>query len=224
MSDIVPVEQGMNLSKIGQWALDAQQAHQVATALAKTSFVPKVFQGKPGEVTAAILAGAELGIEPMAALRSINVIQGTPAMSANALRALVQANGHEVWIKESSATRVVACAKRKGSEIEHRSVWTIDRAKQLGLTSKDNWQKQPEAMLIARATSEVCRLVAADAILGMAYSIEELQDQGEEAKPRRTARKATVPVAVEAPDLEPPAIEAAEPVVDVVPEPEVTNE
>jgi hypothetical protein len=219
MSEIVPVDQGMNLSKIGQWALDAQQAQQVATALAKTSFVPKAFQGKPGEVTAAILAGAELGIEPMAALRSINIIQGTPAMSANALRALVQAQGHEVWIKEASPTRVVACAKRVGSDIEHRSVWTIDRAKQMGLTGKDNWQKQPEAMLVARATSEVCRLVAADAILGMAYSIEELQDQAAEAKPRRTAKR--VPVQVDAPDLEPAAIEAAPEVVDEVPEPEV---
>jgi hypothetical protein len=31
----------------------------------------------------------------------------------------------------------------------------------------------PQAMLAARATSEVCRLVAADAILGMPYSSEE---------------------------------------------------
>jgi hypothetical protein len=60
-------------------------------------------------------------------------------------------------------------------------------------------------MLTARATSEVCRLVAADAILGLAYSVEELSDQTAEkvATPRR-AKRAPIP--------EPPAIEAAEPV------------
>lgn len=215
MSEIEVRTEG--LTALGQWAHDASQAHQVATALAKTSFVPKAFQGKPAEITAAILAGHELGIEPMAALRSINVIQGTPALAAVALRALVQAQGHEVWIKDSSPTRVVACAKRKGSDVEHRSVWTIERAKQLGLTGKDNWSKQPEAMLIARATSELCRLVAADAILGMPYSVEELSDEAPAVKPRTVKRA----VEIEAPELdEPAAIEAP---VENVPEPEVSE-
>lgn len=203
--------QSVELSRLGRWAMDAQQAHTVATALSKTAFVPKTFQGKPAEITAAILAGQELGIEPMAALRSINVIQGTPALSANALRALVQGKGHEVWIKESSATRVVACAKRKGSDVEHRSNWTIERAQQMGLTGKDNWTRQPEAMLVARATSEVCRLVASDAILGMAYSIEELADEAPEKAPRKAKRAPLV-------EPEPPAIEP--PTADEVPLPE----
>ena len=41
-----------------------------------------------------------------------------------------------------------------------------------------NWKKQPGAMLVARATSEACRLVAADAILGIGYSSEEIADGG----------------------------------------------
>lgn len=188
------------LSSIGQWALDAQQAHQVALSLAKTEFVPKAFRNKPAEITAAILAGAELGIEPMASLRSIVVIQGTPALTANALRALVQGHGHEVWVESSSPTKAVACAKRKGSDVVHRSTWSIDRAKALGLTGKDNWTRQPEAMLIARASSEVCRLVAADAILGMPYSVEELSDEAPPAKPSRAKR---APLTVEPPALEP---------------------
>ncbi len=34
------------------------------------------------------------------------------------------------------------------------SVWTIERAQQMGLLGKDQWKKQPDAMLVARATSE----------------------------------------------------------------------
>lgn len=202
----VAIPESSGLSTLGQWAMDAQQAHQVAQALAKTTFVPKHYQGKPAEITACVLAGQELGIEPMAALRSIAIIQGTPALTAVALRALVQGQGHEVWISESTATKAVAHGRRKGSDVEHKSTWTIDRAKALGLTGRDNWTKQPEAMLVARATSEVCRLVAADAVLGLAYSVEELSDS---APARRTSTRAKrAPLEVPAPELEAaPAVE-----------------
>jgi hypothetical protein len=47
----------------------------------------------------------------------------------------------------------------------------------MGLLDKDQWKKQPQAMLIARATAEVCRWVASDAVMGMPYAAEELQDE-----------------------------------------------
>ncbi len=156
------------------WARDARQAHLIAQSLAKTAFVSSTLRGKPDEITGAILTGQEIGLAPMAALRSIDVIGGVPAMRAHALRGMVQSRGHDVWVAESTATRAVVCGKRKGSDREQRSVWTTDRAKRLGLTGKDNWQKMPEAMLVARATAEVCRLVASDVLLGMPYAVEEL--------------------------------------------------
>jgi len=195
-------EPGSGVSRLGRWAQDARDAHLVATSLAKTAFVPKEMRGKPELVTAAILTGQEIGLEPMAALRSIDVIQGTPAMRAHALRGLVQSAGHEVWVEESTDTRAIVCGRRKGSEHVQRSVWTIDRAKQLGLTSRDQWRKQPQAMLIARATAEACRLVASDVLLGMPYAVEELDEVEESPKPRRTVKRKPVDP-VPAPELEP---------------------
>jgi len=168
------------------WAEEAKAAHALATSLAKTSFAGN-YKGKPEDATAAIMKGAEIGLTPLAALGSIHLIQGTPALSANALRAVVQAQGHEVWIVSSSDKKCIAKAKRNGSEVEHTSTWTIERATALGLAGKDQWRKQPEAMLIARATSEVCRLVASDAILGIAYAVEELDDAPE--APKRTVQR-----------------------------------
>jgi len=168
------------------WAEEAKAAHALATSLAKTSFAGN-YKGKPEDATAAIMKGAEIGLTPLAALGSIHLIQGTPALSANALRAVVQAQGHEVWIVSSSDKKCVAKARRNGSEVEHTSTWTIERATALGLAGKDQWRKQPEAMLIARATSEVCRLVASDAILGIAYAVEELDDAPE--APKRTVQR-----------------------------------
>ncbi|ADG96526.1 conserved hypothetical protein [Segniliparus rotundus DSM 44985] len=164
------------LSKVGQWALDAREAHQVAQSLAKTSFVPKCYQGKPSEATAAILMGSEIGLSPMTALRSIVVIHGTPAMTAVALRGLVQSQGHRVWIEKASDQSVTAKGVRQGDDIVHESVWDIKRAESLGLMDRDQWRKQPKAMLTARATSEVCRLVSADVLLGLPYSVEELDE------------------------------------------------
>jgi hypothetical protein len=169
------------------WAEEAKAAHMLATSLAKTSFAGS-YKGKPEDATAAIMKGAEIGLTPLAALSSIHLIQGTPALSANALRAVVQAQGHEVWIVSSSDKKAIAKARRHGSDIEHTSTWTIERATAMGLTGKDNWRKQAEAMLIARATSEVCRLVASDAILGIAYAVEELEDTAPEA-PKRTVQR-----------------------------------
>lgn len=168
--------QSKAVERLGAWAQSAVAAHGVAESLVQTSFVPAAFRGKPHEATAAILSGAEVGLSPMSSLRSFDVIQGTAAARAITLRAIVQSQGHEVWVKESTATRAIVCGKRRGSNVTETSTWTMDRAKNLGLVSKDNWKKQPQAMLVARATSEVCRLVAADAILGIGYTVEELSD------------------------------------------------
>lgn len=181
------------------WAQSASAAHSIAESLVRTSFVPAAFSGKAHEATAAILSGAEVGLSPMASLRAFDIIQGQAAPRALTLRAILQAQGHEVWVEESTATRCIARGRRAGSDKVHESIWTIDRAEKLGLTGKENWRKMPQNMLLARATSECARLTAADAILGVAYSVEELED-GIESGPssieastakRRTARRSS---------------------------------
>lgn len=171
-----PAELAASVAPLVEWAHAARAAHQVASSLVKTSFVPEAFRNKPDEATAAILAGSEVGLSPMAALRSFDIIQGTAAPRALTLRAVVQSHGHQMWVEESSETRAIVGGQRRGSANAERSVWTIDRARKLGLTGKKNWQAQPQAMLLARATSECARLIAADAILGLPYSAEEIED------------------------------------------------
>jgi hypothetical protein len=171
------------------WANDANMVYDVARRIATTSFAPLAFRGKPEEITAAILAGAELGFDPMAALRSINVINGTPALSAMAQRAVLQSRGHTLLVVESTQTRALVRGRRADGGDWQESLWTIDRAKQMGLAGKENWRNQPTAMLVARATAECARLVAADALLGMPYAVEELADGG-----------------ASAPDTPPPAV------------------
>ena len=57
---------------------EASAVHRIAQALSTTSFVPKPYQGRPDEITAAILMARELNINPMATLQMFNLIQGRP--------------------------------------------------------------------------------------------------------------------------------------------------
>jgi hypothetical protein len=200
------------------WAQGADAAYRIAGRLAETSFVPGPLQRKPAEIAAAILTGKEIGLEPMAALRSINVIQGTPTINAQAMRGLVQSAGHEVWVVESTASRCVMRGRRGGSSNVQEVSWTLDRARGLNLLSKDNWKKQPQAMLVARATAEICRWVASDVLIGVPYATEELDDDptpvatSPEVKPaRRTAQRALKAVVEPMPETEPSLDEADKP-------------
>jgi hypothetical protein len=170
--------QDVAVHRLADWAHSADAAYQVAERLSSSAFVPAQFKGKPVELTAAILSGLEVGLSPMAAMRSFDIISGQAAPRAITLRAVVQSHGHEMVLVESNNTRCKMKGKRRGSDEWQTVTWTMDRAKDLGLVGKDNWKKQPAAMLVARATSELARLIASDAILGIGYSSEEVADGG----------------------------------------------
>jgi hypothetical protein len=208
-----PQERGYEgLVTLRETAQALSDAHRMASALVKTAFVPAQFRGKPEEAAAAMLAGAEVGLSPLASLRAFDIINGTAAPRAIALRAVAQAHGHEVWVEESTEHRAVVCGRRRGSQQVEQVTWTMDRARRAGLAGKSTWQQHPEAMLVARATAEVVRRIASDAVLGVGYAVEELDDPAL-AAPRRTRTPATVAVqrAVAAvpdppePDLDDPA-------------------
>lgn len=216
------------VQRLTEWAESARAAYEVAEKLVRTSFVPAQFRDLPHEATAAILAGDEVGLSPMASLRAFDIIQGSAAPRAITHRAVVQSQGHSIWVVECTATRAIVRGQRAGESEIQESEWTIDRARQFGLTNKENYRKQPKAMLLARATSECSRLVAADALMGMPYSVEELTDgalpdldapgQGQAEPPatpaqpgRRTAQRRTAQprngAASTTPPAEPPASE-----------------
>ena len=152
------------------------EAIELATHVARTEFVPSSLRGKPEAVVAAILQGHELGLEPMASLNKIHVVDGRPTLAAELMRALVQRAGHEIWLEEASSTRVTMGGRRRGEEHPTRITWTLDDAKRARLDNKNNWRAYPRAMLIARATGELCRLLFADVLAGISYTVEEVRD------------------------------------------------
>lgn len=157
------------------WAHQLAGVAKLADYIAATDFVPTAYRGQPAAVAAAILAGRELGIGPMTALQHLHVIEGRPAMSAQLMRALVLAAGHQLRIVEATTTRCTIAGTRKGGT-EAAVTWTMDDAKRAGLAGRPSWSRYPRQLLLARATGELCRGIFPDVIGGMAYTVEEIAD------------------------------------------------
>lgn len=195
-------------SDLVAWGQAARSAFELATGLCKTQFVPDTFRNKPEEAMAAIIAGAEVGLSPMQALQSTFVIGGRPAYYARTMVALTQSHGHEVWTKELTPTKAVVCGRRRDSENVETVTVTLEQARKAGWTRNKKYDTEPESMLYARAASAVCRRIAADALLGIPYSAEELADEAEAGKGPTTRKVSRAKAVVETPEpaaIEPPA-------------------
>lgn len=156
------------------WADELQAAYALGEALCQTDFVPKDFKGKPHAAAAAIMAGKALGLDPMNSLSSIFVIHNKPALYARTMAAMVMQHGHELLRTVATPSEVTVMAKRKGQDEWQQFTWTIERAKTAGYTSNPLYQKDPIAMLTAKAQAEACRTIAPDVLNGVAvYSVEE---------------------------------------------------
>ena len=122
-----------------------------------------------------IATGAELGLSPMASLRSIHVIEGKPVLSAALIAGIVQRRPdlcEGFALVESSDTIATYETTRRG-QTPVRMSFTIEQAQRARLTDKDNWKKYPHAMLRARASAELARAVYPDVVGGL-YDPDEI--------------------------------------------------
>lgn len=120
-----------------------------------------------------VLAQAE-GMHYGAAVRDYRVIQGRPALKADAMLArFQQAGGRVEWLEYTDTV-----VKGKFSHPAGGTVtvdWTIERGRKAGLADKTNWKQYPRAMLRSRVISEAVRTVFPGVCAGV-YSVEEVQD------------------------------------------------
>ena len=145
---------------------DMEGLWKTAQHVAKSTFAPKDFRGKPDEVYAALLTGLELGLGPMASMRHISLIEGKPSLSAAMQLALLRRAGHRIEVVEQSPTRcAIVGTLPDGTKLEVE--YTIEEAAAARLTGKDNWTKYPADMLWARCVSRYARRADAGATLGI---------------------------------------------------------
>ena len=114
------------------------------------------------------------GIHPMRAAAEYHIIQGRPALKADAMLARFQRAGGSVrWNRLDDKEVSATFSHPQGGEATVN--WTLDMAKNAGLTGKDTWKQYPRQMLRSRVISEGVRTVFPGVATGI-YTPEEVAD------------------------------------------------
>lgn len=136
------------------------------------------------DIFAVVLYGWELGVTPMRMLRGLSLSKRKNKydevsiiwmLGADLLQSLAVAHPDCEYFTclETTDTAAVFETKRNGSPIQVKFTYTMEMARQAGLTSNATWTQHPAAMLRARCGSALARLVYPDAV-GGAHAEEEM--------------------------------------------------
>ncbi len=154
-----------------------EQALKVSEIICKSSFCPKDYKDKPGDVLVCMQFGKEVGLKPMQALQNIAVINGRPCIWGDAMLALCLNSPHYEYVEETfdESTMTAYCkAKRKGDS-EKIGKFSLEQAKKANLTGKGAWIGYQNRMLQMRARGFALRDAFADVLKGL-ISAEEAGD------------------------------------------------
>lgn len=130
-----------------------------------------------------IMAGAEMGISPFAAMSGIHIIQGKPTIGAGLMAARVKGFGKYDYkvLEHSDKVCSIEYFERlpaNGLKSLGVSTFTIDDAKKAGTKNIDRF---PKNMLFARAMSNGVKWYTPDIYENPVYVPEEMEQVTEEA-------------------------------------------
>lgn len=175
MSDIVKAE------SVGLATTSRSQQNYSLSELIKTSqflfrarnCVPSYIKNE-SELFGVLKAGQELGLEMMASLRGVQLVEGKVVLSYDTQLALLARAGYKFeWLKHDSSGAELRLVAPDGRE--YVSKFTAEDAKTAGLATRPTWQKYPEAMMQARSVSKAGRAFAPHIMLGV-YSEDEADE------------------------------------------------
>ena len=130
---------------------------QMGQALVGTGFLPDHIKNGP-QAAAIILAGRELGMEPMRALRSLSLVKGKITEAADSQLARFKSDGgRAVWSELSETGAVLSLTHPNGDK--HTETFTLDDARKAGLLSSGMYSKFPKAMLRSRAITAALKSI-----------------------------------------------------------------
>lgn len=153
-----------------------QEIREIANILYDSGFFSDIRNAS--QATAKILAGAELGLDPMESMRSVHAFDGKTSLHYSQILSLIRrSEKYDYEILESTeqkaSIKFFRHARGEWRE-EGTQEWTIEDAKQAGLAGKKNWSNYPRAMLLGRAATEGQRKYCPDVGGGPLYVPEEL--------------------------------------------------
>lgn len=174
--------------EVGQLPVKRQPAEQIDFAglmrlceeLVATHFLPRAVD-TAGKAAALILTGREMGLGPMASIRSLAIVEGKPVLAADLqLGIFKRAGGQAVWQRLDDQGAVLWLRHPNGDE--HTETFTVADAERAGLVDKDNWKKYPKAMYRSRAITAGLKSIGFEPLAGT-YDPEELEPLTSERRP-----------------------------------------
>jgi hypothetical protein len=107
-----------------------------------------------------VMAGAELGIAPFAAMSGVHIVNGKPTLSSNLIATLVKNSGRYDYRIKVCDDKVCVLTWYENGQETGESAFTFAEAQSAGLTSKSVWKQYPSDMLFARALTRGARRFA----------------------------------------------------------------
>ena len=161
-----------------------ENAWKACEFIAGSSFCPKDFRNKPGDVLCAIQYGTEIGLQPMQALQNVAVINGKPCVYGDTLLALCQSSPeceyiHEEY-EEHSETAICKVKRKNHPEIVRK--FSKQDADSAGLLKREGpWRTYTKRMMQMRARGFALRDAFAFLLRGI-ITAEEARDYPEPQK------------------------------------------
>jgi hypothetical protein len=162
---------------------DELSLKQIIQAVGKSGYFNDIRTASQAVVR--ILAGKELGIPPIAALKGIYIVEAggktTVTISASMMAALVRRSDRYDYKVEELTNAGCAIRFRQRLDGEWQdcglSTFTMEDAKRAGIARpRSPWEHYPRNMLFARAMSNGCRWYCSDIFAGPVLAIEEAND------------------------------------------------
>jgi len=123
-----------------------------------------------------IMAGQELGISPMAAMRGIHIVEGQPQIGAHLMGAMIKRSGKYDYDVTRQDNEACSIKFLRGDAELGTSTFTMEDAKRAGLAGRGQWNKYPAAMLYSRTLSQGARMYCPDIFLGSIYYEGEIEE------------------------------------------------
>lgn len=138
------------------------------------------------QAVAKVIAGRELGIGPMAAMRGVNIIKGKVNLSAELVAMLIKRSGRYDFRAEVGDESATVTIYDRGEALSPVT-FTIDDAKRAGLFNTNaNYAKYPGDMCFTKAIVRAARRHCPEVIGGAVY-----MDDGDDPVPAAAEARAT---------------------------------
>lgn len=213
-TDVTLAGQAGLLAAQKDFALTVTSGDGSPRALAQ-SILPEQYRGNPANVMIAVGLGQSMGLSPAESLYRISVIKGKPSASAELIASNVRKAGHKLRVRVTENPPSATCTIIRADDPDEPTVITRDMewASRMGLAGEHNYKKQPSTMLSWRAITACARLACPEALYGVAYTPDEIEDQ-QDARPAPVVSAASFTPQQAAPEVVDAGLEPERPETD----------